>query len=74
MGYEMGELDIGGSGGGGGGNQKYAGFEDHVVIFSLLSFFSFPFSPLTDKAIPPPSDAHYANFQDSSFDGYVHFP
>ena len=40
---------------GGGGNQKYAGFEDHVVIFSLLSFFSFPFSPLrttqTSKAV-----------------------
>ena len=39
----------------GGGNQKYAGFEDHVVIFSLLSFFSFPFSPLrttqTSKAV-----------------------
>ena len=38
-----------------GGNQKYAGFEDHVVIFSLLSFFSFPFSPLhttqTSKAV-----------------------
>ena len=31
------------------------GFEDHVVIFSLLSFFSFPFSPLhttqTSKAV-----------------------
>ena len=71
MGYEMGELDIGGKGG---GNQKYAGFEGHVFIFSLLSFFSFPFSPLTDKAIPPPSDAHYANFQGSSFDRDVHFP
>ena len=67
MGYEMG-------GEWGGENQKYAGFEDHVVIFSLLSFFSFPFSPLTDKAIPPPSDAHYANFQGSSFDLDVNLP
>ena len=58
----------------GGGNKKYAGFEDHVVIFSLLSFFSFPFSTLTDKATPPPSDAHYANFQGSSFDRDVHLP
>ena len=53
MGYEMGELDIGGKGGG--GNQKYAGFEGHVFIFSLLSFFSFLFSPLhttqTSKAV-----------------------
>ena len=72
MGQEVGELDMGGWGGG--GNQKYAGLEDHVVIFSHLSFFSFPFSPLTDKAIPPPSDAHYANFQGSSFDRDVHFP
>ena len=71
MGYEMGELDIGGRGR---GNQKYAGLEGHVVIFSLLSFFSFPFSPLTDKAIPPPSDAHYANFQGSSFDRYGNLP
>ena len=43
------------SGGRGGGNQKYAGFEGHVFIFSLLSFFSFPFSPLrttqTSKAV-----------------------
>ena len=39
----------------GGENQKYAGFEGHVFIFSLLSFFSFPFSPLhttqTSKAV-----------------------
>ena len=68
MGDEVGELDIVR-----GRKQKYAGLEDHVVIFSLLSFFSSPFSTLTDKAIPLPSDAHYANFQGSSYDSDVDF-
>ena len=38
-----------------------ADFEDHVALFSILFSFllSIPFSPLTAKAVPLPSNAHY---------------